>query len=247
MCARGVRVPARPEENSDWGLLVSRFRSPTAPLEVLPKVEVVEPAALTVEPTVPLAVPPTFAAVLVTPPTAPPAVEATPPTRPPPPEERAEPELLALPNPEPARSGASSEPDAIVSAAASAWMLAFSGTSWPFFRMALSNTMPSEDSDSPLPRAFASVTCPTSFEPLGITTSPSDLVFSVVLPVTVSPGLFFLQSTGLVRTAFIVVPCATLAEFWPACAEALPEVLFDAAAPDLLACADVLLSAEALA
>src|SRR6266849_5737755 len=219
------------------------FSPPTAPLEVPPNVEVVEPAALTVEPTVPLAVPPTLAAVFVTPP----AVEATPPTRPPPPEERAEPEPLALPKPEAARSGVSSEPEAIVSAAASAWMLAFSGTSWPFFRMALSNTMPSEDSDSPLPRAFASVTCPTSFDPLGITTSPSDLVFSVVLPVTVSPGLFFLQSTGLVRTAFIVLPCARLAEFLPDCAEALPEVLFEAAAPDLLACADVLLSAEALA
>src|SRR5713226_5735789 len=29
--ARGVGVPARPEENSDWGLLVSGFRSPLGP------------------------------------------------------------------------------------------------------------------------------------------------------------------------------------------------------------------------
>src|SRR5258708_17870681 len=117
--------PFRPK--TPWLLEVNwpaEFGPQTAPREVAPRVEVAEPAALTVEhaaaPTVPAAFPPTFAAVLVTAPTEPLAVEATPPTSPPPPEERAPPEPLALPMPEPARSGAASELDAMVSAAASA-------------------------------------------------------------------------------------------------------------------------------
>src|SRR6267143_2682214 len=204
------------------------FKPPTAPFEV----PAILPAAFAAEFTVPPATPPTLAAVFVTVPAAPPAVEVTPPSAPRPP---VIPDPAAEAPTPPIASMSDPAADALLCAEAIAWIPALNGISWPFFRIALSNTMPSEDSDSPLPRAFASVTCPTSFDPLGITTSPSDLVFSVVLPVTVSPGLFFLQSTGLVRTAFIVVPCATLAEFLPACAEALPEVLFDAAAPDLLA------------
>src|SRR5437899_8602855 len=72
--------------------------------------------------------------------------------------------------------------------------------------MALSNTMPRADSVSPLPRAEASVTCPTSFEPLGMTILPSDLIASVVRAFTASPGLHFFESTGELSAALNAVP-----------------------------------------
>src|SRR5256884_7022143 len=84
--------------------------------------------------------------------------------------------------------------------------ITLSGISWPFLRMALSNTMPRADSVSPLPRAEASVTCPTSFEPLGMTILPSDLIASVVRAFTASPGLHFFESTGELSAALNAVP-----------------------------------------
>src|SRR5579859_534690 len=126
-------------------------------------------------------------------------------------------------------------------------MATFSGISWPFLRMALSNTMPSADSFSPLLRCLHSVTCPTSLDPLGITTWPSDFVASVVLAVTASPGLFFLASTGCDSAAFIVVPLDNAPEPWPDLAAVAAEVLLEAFAPDLSACTEALLFAEALA
>src|SRR2546422_259485 len=80
--------------------------------------------------------------------------------------------------------------------------------------------MPSADSDSPLALALAWVTCPTSFEPLGMITCPSCLTAWVVWAKTLSPSLFFLASSGLSSAASNVVPLEMLAEFCPACAVA---------------------------
>ena len=96
--------------------------------------------------------------------------------------------------------------------------------------------MPSEDSASPLARVDARVTCPTSFEPLGITVLPSALTASVVRAFTASPGLHFFESTGELSSALNAVPLANAAlacPFWaaapadveletPACACVLP-------------------------
>src|SRR5437899_7149222 len=78
--------------------------------------------------------------------------------------------------------------------------------------------MPSADSDSPLALALAWVTCPISFEPLGMITCPSCLTAWVVWAKTLSPSLFFLASSGLSSAASNVVPLEMLAEFCPACA-----------------------------
>ena len=77
---------------------------------------------------------------------------------------------------------------------------ALRGTSCPLLT-ARSKTMPSFDSVFCLVLALASVTCPKSFEPLAMTTLPSDLTSEVALATTSSPGLAFFASTGLERTA----------------------------------------------
>src|SRR5256884_2710116 len=99
--------------------------------------------------------------------------------------------------------------------------------------MALSNPMPRADSVSPLPRAEASVTCPTSFEPLGMTILPSDFTASVVRAFTASPGLHFFESIGELSAALNAVPAASEPFTWPFCADA--EVDADAL-PDACAC-----------
>src|SRR6266446_9087487 len=107
--------------------------------------------------------------------------------------------------------------------------------------MALSNTMPNEDSDSPLARAEACVTCPTSFEPLGITVFPSDFTASVVCAFTASPGLHFFESTGELSAALNAVPLANEPLVWPFCADAAvdADALPDACACVWPACTDV--------
>src|ERR1700694_2522697 len=80
--------------------------------------------------------------------------------------------------------------------------------------------MPSDDSDSPLARAEACVTWPTSFEPFGITVFPSDFAASVVCALTGSPGLHFFESIGELSAALNVVPLANEAFACPFCAEA---------------------------
>ncbi len=57
---------------------------------------------------------------------------------------------------------------------ASAWIAPLNASSWPPFSTALSKTTPSFDSVLSLLLACASVTCPTSFDPLCSTTLPSD-------------------------------------------------------------------------
>src|ERR1700741_813629 len=107
-----------------------------------------------------------------------------------------------------------------------------SGISCPFFRIALSNTIPSDDSACPLARAEASLTCPTSCVPFGSTVLPFDLQGSVVRAFTGSPDFAFFESTGAVNSALIAVPFASAALLCPACAFAE-----DAAAPPPDACA----------
>src|ERR1700694_4605806 len=89
--------------------------------------------------------------------------------------------------------------------------------------------MPSDDSDSPLERAEACVTCPTSFEPLGITVLPSDLTASVLCAFTGSPGLHFFESIGELSAALNAVPVASEPFACPFCADAEEGV---AALPD---------------
>src|SRR5215469_10189841 len=90
--------------------------------------------------------------------------------------------------------------------------------------------MPRADSVSPLARAVACVTCPTSFEPLGMTTLPSDLTASVIRALTASPGLHFFESTGEISAALNAVPLAKPALAWPFCAVAAADVRLEAAA-----------------
>jgi hypothetical protein len=80
--------------------------------------------------------------------------------------------------------------------------------------------MPSDDSDSPLARAEACVTWPTSFEPFGITVFPSDFAASVVRALTGSPGLHFFESIGELSAALNAVPLANEAFACPFCADA---------------------------
>src|SRR5882672_4468607 len=176
------------------------------------------PPAFAAEFTVPPATPPALAAVFVTAPTAPPAVDVTPPNAPRPP---AIPEPAAEAPMPPMVSMSAPAADALLSAEAIAWIVTlFNGTSCPFFRIALSNTMPSDDSDSPLARAEACVTWPTSFEPFGITVFPSDFAASVVCAFTGSPGLHFLESIGELSAALNAVPPANEAFACPFCADA---------------------------
>ncbi len=119
--------------------------------------------------------------------------------------------------------------------AATAWITVLSASSCPPFSTALSKAMPSADCSSPLPRAFASVTWPSSFDPFAITTLPSDFTSLAALATTSSPCFAFLASTGLVRTASIVVPVAISAE-----ALVLPAFAFACALPLLAAPAWVL-------
>src|SRR5438876_644120 len=178
------------------------------------------PPAFAAELTAPPATPPALAAVFVTAPTAPPAADVTPPSAPRPP---------AIPDPAaeapmpPMVSLSDPAADALLCAEAIAWIPAFNGISWPFFRIALSNTIPSDDSDSPLPRAEACVTCPTSFEPLGITVFPSDLTASVLCAFTGSPGLHFFESIGELSAALNAVPVASEPFACPFCADARSE------------------------
>src|SRR5712692_3940617 len=211
--------------NTPWLFEVSwpaAFKPPTAPLEA----PATPPPAFAAELTVPPATPPTLAAVFVTAPTAPPAVDVTPPSapRPPPPPDP------AAEAPAPPKVSMSPPPAAtLVCAAAIAWIATFSGTSCPFLRIALSNTMPSDDSDSPLARAEACVTCPTSLEPFGIKVFPSDFTASVLCAFTASPGLHFFESIGELSAALNAVPPASEPFACPFCAdasdaaEALPE------------------------
>ena len=182
------------------------------------------PPALAAEFKVPPAVPATLAAVFVTVPTAPPAVEVAPPSAPCPPVDAA-PEV---PMP-PLASMSDPAADTPLCAAAIARIPAFKGISWPFFRIALSNTTPSDDSDSPLARADACVTCPTSCVPLGNTVLPSDLTDSVVRAFTTSPGFDFFESIGELSAALNAEPVASAALACSFCAEAdaLPDASAD--------------------
>src|SRR5260370_11857508 len=215
--------PFRP--NTPWLFEVScpaAFNPPTAPFEAPATL----PPAFAAVFTAPPATPPTLAAVLVTVPTAPPAAEVTPPSAPRPPA-APDPPAEAPASPKASRSPPAADPP--LCAPAIAWIPALNGISWPFFRVALSNTTPSDDSDSPLARAEACVTCPTSFVPLGITVFPSDFTASVVCALTASPGLHFFESIGELNAALNAVPLANEPFAWPFCAdtavdaEALPD------------------------
>src|SRR5439155_22762063 len=175
------------------------------------------PPTFAAEFTAPPAAPPTLDAVFVTAPAAPPAVDVTPPSPPRPP---------AIPDPAaeapmlPIMSMSDPAAEALLCAAAIAWIPTLSGISSPFFRIALSNTIPRADSDSPLVRAEACVTCPTIFAPFGITVLPSDFTASVVRAFTGSPGLHFFESTGELSAALNAVPAASEPFAWPFCADA---------------------------
>src|SRR6266850_7663396 len=218
--------------NAPWLFEVScpaAFRPPTAPFEA----PAMLPPAFAAEFTVPPATPPALAAVFVTAPTAPPAVDVTPPNAPRP---------LAVPEPAadapmpPMASMSAPAADAPLCAEAIAWIVTlFNGISCPFFRIALSNTMPSDDSDSPLARAEACVTWPTSFEPLGITVFPSDFAASVVRAFTGSPGLHFFESIDVLSAALNAVPLASEAFACPFCADAADAADADAL-PEACAC-----------
>src|SRR5438552_7881394 len=184
------------------------------------------PPAFAAEFTAPPAAPPTLAAVFVTAPAAPPAADVTPPSAP-----RPDPAAEAPAPPKASRSDPAAE--ALLCAAAIAWIPTLSGISSPFFRIALSNTIPRADSDSPLARAEACVTCPITFAPFGITVFPSDFTASVVRAFTGSPGLHFFESTGELSAALNAVPAASEPFAWPFCADA--EVDADAL-PDACAC-----------
>src|SRR5882757_4889195 len=193
----------------------AEFRPPTAPPADPATPVVVRAVASTAPPAALVALP----AVFVTVPTAPPAVDIAPPSAPrPPPIARPPPpaptSVIASRSAPPAR--------AAVSALASAWILPFNATSCPFFKIALSNAIPSADSASPLPRADARVTCPTSFAPFGTTVFPCAFTASVVRAVTPSPGLAFFESTGAVSAALIAVPSAIVA-FEPLACTALDD------------------------
>jgi len=149
--------------NAPWLFEVScpaAFKPPTAPFEA----PAMLPPAVAAEFKVPPATPPALAAVFVTAPTAPPAVDVTAaqraasagragarrPTRP------CHPWCPCPLQPLMRRS----PPKQI------AWIVTlFNGISCPFFRIALSNTMPSGRFGFALARAEACVTWPTSFEP----------------------------------------------------------------------------------
>src|SRR5437660_12265904 len=184
------------------------------------------PPAFAAQFTAPPAAPRTLAAVFVTAPAAPPAADVTPPSAP-----RPDPAAEAPAPPKASRSDPAAE--ALLCAAAIAWIPTLSGISSPFFRIALSNTIPRADSDSPLVRAEACVTCPTIFAPFGITVLPSDFTASVVRAFTGSPGLHFFESTGELSAALNAVPAASELFTCPFCADA--EVDTDAL-PDACAC-----------
>src|SRR2546430_8204097 len=184
------------------------------------------PPAFAAEFTAPPPAPPTLAAVFVTAPTAPPAADVTPP-RAPRPDPAAEAPML------PIMSMSDPAAEALFCAAAIAWIPTLNGISWLFFKIALSNTIPSADSDSPLARAEACVTCPSTLAPLGITVLPSDFTASVVRAFTASPGLHFFESIGELSAALNAVPAASEPFTWPFCADA--EVDADAL-PDACAC-----------
>src|SRR5260370_22195911 len=99
--------------------------------------------------------------------------------------------------------------------------------------MALWKPRPSAGSESPLGRAEACVTCPTSFAPFGITVFPSDFTASVVCAFTGSPALHFFESIGELSAALNAVPVASEPFAWPFCADV--EVDADAL-PDACAC-----------
>src|SRR5260370_9699789 len=99
--------------------------------------------------------------------------------------------------------------------------------------MALWKPRPSAGSESPLGRAEACVTCPTSFAPFGITVFPSDFTASVVWGFTGSPALHFFESIGELSAALNAVPVASEPFAWPFCADV--EVDADAL-PDACAC-----------
>src|SRR5436853_5231969 len=159
------------------------------------------PPAFAAEFTAPPAAPPALAAVFVTAPAAPPAADVTPPSAPRPDPAAEAPMLPIMSMSDPAA-------EALLCAAAIAWIPTLSGISSPFFRIALSNTIPRADSGSPLARAEACVTCPITFAPFGITVFPSDFTASVVRAFTGSPGLHFFESTGELRAALNAVPAA---------------------------------------
>jgi hypothetical protein len=154
-------------------------------------------------------------------------VEVTPPSAPRPP---LVPEPAAEAPIPPIVSVSAPGTETLLWAEASAWMATFKGISSPFFRMALSNTMPSADSDSPFARAEACVTCPTTFAPFGITVFPSDFTASVVCAATGSPGLHFFESSGELSAALNAVPLASEALAGPFCADAEDDADPDACA-----------------
>src|SRR5438270_8581427 len=125
-------------------------------------------------------------AVLLTPFAAEPAVDVTPPTAPPsgPPPGllRPPPMPLPLPLPEPRLLLSSPASEAAPCAGgATAWITLLKATSCPPLRTALSKAMPSLDSALSLLLACASVTWPTSLEPLCRTTVPFDFTSCVSL------------------------------------------------------------------
>src|SRR5882762_10553390 len=78
---------------------------------------------------------------------------------------------------------------------------------------------------------------PSSRVPFGTTTWPLDFTSRVDLATTSSPTLLLRESTGLARTASMVVPCATWAPALPvelvACAAPCPDVCEFTCAPCL--------------
>ena len=84
------------------------------------------------------------------------------------------------------------------------------GMSFPPDNSILSKTIPSDASESPLERAFAAVTWPTTFDPTGITTPlPLRSAATVVVEIS-SPAFNFLESMDFVRVTGMT-PCTALA------------------------------------
>lgn len=104
--------------------------------------------------------------------------------------------------------------EAVVCAAAIAWMATLSDTSWLFLKMARSNAMASPDSESLLAGAIGCVTQPMSFEPWGKTILPSAFTFSTVCAVTASPGLHFFELIGALSAALNAAPDASPGLVW---------------------------------
>src|SRR5208283_1031127 len=67
------------------------------------------------------------------------------------------------------------------------------------FSSTLSNTIPSDDCGSPPDRAFASVMCPMTFVPRGMSVPFGKCSSPIVFTTTSSPAFFFLESSEAAR------------------------------------------------